>query len=98
MIKLLRLLFGKKEIKKEKVLINEKDFVSLNPQNDYKRFDYILTYEEGIIEFNKLQIGKEYELLNLVTKEWKKQKYMPPNEQETFEKMMHGIRYGWIKP
>lgn len=61
-------------------------------------FDYVFSYEEGIERFNKLQVGKEYELLDLVTGEWKKQTYQPPNEQETFEKMMHGIRYDWIRP
>lgn len=61
-------------------------------------FDYVFSYQEGIERFSKLQIGKEYELLDLVTNEWKKQTYQPPNEQESFEKMMHGIRYDWIRP
>lgn len=61
-------------------------------------FNYVLSYEEGIRQLNKLRVGEEYELLDLVSSEWKKQIYLPPNEQETFEKMLHGIRYGWIKP
>jgi hypothetical protein len=73
-------------------------YISLNPQRTPQNFEYILTYDEGIKEFNKLQIGKEYQFIDHVTGEWKKQIYQPPNEQETMAKMMHGIRFGWIKP
>lgn len=88
MLKLLKKLFAKKSN-------GIKQYVM--PSN-FKDFDYKLSYEEGVDKFNKLQIGKEYELLDLVTGEWKKQIYQPPNEQETTDKMMHGIRYGWIRP
>ena len=70
--------------------------ISTNSQKNITNFDYILSKEEGIVEFNKLQIGKEYDLLNHVTGKYVKQTYQPPNEQETFEKLMHWIRYGWI--
>lgn len=69
-----------------------------NKQMGKPNFEYVYTYEEAIELFNKLQVGKEYGLVDHVTGEWKKQTYQPPNEQETFEKMMHGIRYDWIRP
>jgi len=50
---------------------------------------------------NKLQQNDMYEILDLLTDKWKKQKYtyiMEPNEQETPEKMLHGFRMGWIRP
>lgn len=60
-------------------------------------FEYEITQEEAIDIFNKLQVCKEYEVLDLITGEWNKQTYQPQNEQETYEKMIHGIRYGWIR-
>lgn len=75
--------------------IKEPHIVKVIPIN--KKIDYKLSHEEGVEIFNQLQVGKEYEVLDLVTGEWKKQIYQPPNEQEAYEKMIHGIRYGWIR-
>lgn len=68
-----------------------------NEESKNAKFKYEISLEEAIVVFNKLQVGKEYEVLDLVSGKWKKQTYSPPNEQETFEKMIHGIRYNWIR-
>lgn len=79
------------------IITKQSVYAPANLKNENIKFDYKLSHEEGVEIFNQLQVGKEYEVLDLVNGEWKKQIYQPPNEQETYEKMIHGIRYGWIR-
>jgi len=92
-MKLLKWLFGSR-----KPALNKPD-VSGSYLDEFKK-KYIHSHTDAIEFVGKLQHEIEYEILDLVTNKWIKQKYtylIDGNEQEETKKMIHGFRMGWCR-
>lgn len=62
--------------------------------------EYIYSYTDAVGFMGKMQHETEYEVLDLVTNKWVKQKYtylVDHNEQEETQRMIHNFRMGWCR-
>jgi hypothetical protein len=62
--------------------------------------EYVYSYTDAIAFMGEMQHETEYEVLDLLTNKWVKQKYtflIDHNEQEETQKMIHNFRMGWCR-